>query len=491
MSTFILTNPYRASTTGLVSADLDDYVINPMHEHGDMLYGGTAGSTTRLVGNTTTDCKFLSQLGTGVIAGDPSWIIPTSANISYDGDEATVHDKLDALGTAIGVVSSTQGTSGIQGYYGVQGVQGNIGIQGASGINGINGTNGINGVGISVQGIAGSMGLQGVVGIGLQGPTGDGSQGPAGGNGTNGSVGPGVCFQGYFDPARLYYNNANRRDIVRYENDYYLYKGEDAHASAWDEATNWEHFGATFNSVATEILFAAFGYVDNLGVRELEAVGRTVGTLNGTLATEAPDHVDNAPGVFQVETITLTGEEGFAWINIGGTLVEGAFVGGVTQHCLWNETLTKTATDFASEHGYANLQLSSNGPKIIFTALVAGVGFTQPAIINVPETHRGAVKIQGNDIWENVKEDGESGGIYINRRSYDGGQGYHRYLTIQDGMGGTIATFAGNIKSGETDLGSGFAIFTPLIYVPMLPNSSVGLISGQLYSDGGFIKVKL
>jgi hypothetical protein len=472
MATYVLQNPYRASTTGLVSADLDDYVINPMHEHGDMLSGGVAGLPERVAGNTIADTRFLSQTGTGSAAGNPTWAVPTSSQISYDGDEPNVHDKLDSLQTAISVLTSVQGATGTS----IQGSQGAASSQAAVSLQGLQGMAGLSGA--AVQGIAGTGGLQGTGGLTIQGLAGSGgaqgNYGVQGGTGVTGSIGPGVCFQGYFDASQIYYNNSLRRDIVRYGNDYYLYKGTDATSAAWD-INNWETFGATFNSVATEILFANFGYVDNLGVRELEAVGRTVGSLSGTLATTAPDHIDNSPGVIQVETITLTGSEGLANITVGAT----------THHCLWNESLTQTAADFAAEHGYADLILSSDGPDIIFTALVAGVGFTQPIITNVPQDYRGAVKIQGNDIWENVTEDNTTGGLYINRRSWGGGQGYYRFFRIEDGMGTAIMAVGGR------ELGSGgntVVIDAPTVVFNNLPTSDPN-VSKQLWSNNGILTI--
>jgi hypothetical protein len=459
MATFVLQDPYPVTSVGPVSADLDDYVLNPMLAHGDIIAGGTAGTATRIAGNTSTSTMYLSQTGDGSTAGHPTWVTTGIQGITGSQGIIGSQGAQGLSGTGI------QGTSGIS----IQGIQGIIGSQGTAGSSGN-----------SIQGIAGSQGLSGIASSqGIQGTGGaQGNFGSQGGTGVTGSIGPGVCFQGWFAADHIYYNNALRRDIVRYENDYYLYKGTNGTSAAWN-INNWETFGATFNSVATEILFANFGYVDNLGVREFEGVGRTIGDLHGHLATEAPDHVDNAPATLQVETITLEGSEGFANITIDA----------VTQHCLWNESLTQTAADFAAEHGYANLVLSSDGPKIIFTALEAGTGFSQPSIANYPMDFRGAIKIQGNEMWENVTEDNEHGGIIINGRSWGGGQGYKRFLQIEDGMGSAIAIFSGNITSGQNDLGPAVAIYAPIIYVPFLPTSADGLINGQLWSENGTVKV--
>jgi hypothetical protein len=70
MATFVLNNPYPISSVTAISADLDDYVRNPMHEHGDMIYGGPAGIATRLTGNSTTDRLYLSQIGDNTSSTD-------------------------------------------------------------------------------------------------------------------------------------------------------------------------------------------------------------------------------------------------------------------------------------------------------------------------------------------------------------------------------------------------------------------------------------
>jgi hypothetical protein len=47
--------------------------LSPMSALGDVVYGGTSGTGTRLAGNTTATKKFLVQTGTGTISAAPSW----------------------------------------------------------------------------------------------------------------------------------------------------------------------------------------------------------------------------------------------------------------------------------------------------------------------------------------------------------------------------------------------------------------------------------
>jgi hypothetical protein len=53
-------------------------LTNPMTTLGDVIYGASSGTATRLAGNTTTNKYFLSQTGTGTVSAAPSWsTLPT------------------------------------------------------------------------------------------------------------------------------------------------------------------------------------------------------------------------------------------------------------------------------------------------------------------------------------------------------------------------------------------------------------------------------
>jgi hypothetical protein len=70
------------STDGyLSSTDWNTFngkLTNPMNTLGDVIYGASSGTATRLAGNTTTNKYFLSQTGTGSASAAPSWsTLPT------------------------------------------------------------------------------------------------------------------------------------------------------------------------------------------------------------------------------------------------------------------------------------------------------------------------------------------------------------------------------------------------------------------------------
>jgi hypothetical protein len=54
---------------------------NPMTTLGDMIYGGSSGTGTRLAGNTTSTKKFMSQTGDGVNSNIPGWAIIVAGDV--------------------------------------------------------------------------------------------------------------------------------------------------------------------------------------------------------------------------------------------------------------------------------------------------------------------------------------------------------------------------------------------------------------------------
>ena len=55
--------------------------LSPMSAAGDLIYGGTSGTGTKLAGNTTSTKQFLSSTGTGSAANAPAWASLTTADI--------------------------------------------------------------------------------------------------------------------------------------------------------------------------------------------------------------------------------------------------------------------------------------------------------------------------------------------------------------------------------------------------------------------------
>ncbi|CDN30613.1 Flagellar hook-length control protein FliK [Mucinivorans hirudinis] len=140
---------------------------------------------------------------------------------------------------------------------------------------------------------------------GDKGDKGDtGSTGATGATGSAGTAGPGIVYRGVHSASVIYYNNSLRRDIVKYGTNYYVYKGANGVATAWN-AANWDSFGAEFTSVATELLLAQLAYIENLGVKNLKTA--TAGQrVEITQANNALAFYDNSQAYPVVEIKTTS-----------------------------------------------------------------------------------------------------------------------------------------------------------------------------------------
>ncbi len=133
-------------------------------------------------------------------------------------------------------------------------------------------------------------------------------------DGTAGQAGAAAVYRGLFSSTAIYYNSAVRRDVVKHNDTFYIYKGTNGVRGTW-KASNWEAFGGQYDSVATSLLLAEFA---NLG-GFIFAGGRLIsqkGTLSGVESTdyENPDFVPY---------IVLDGTNGTSQIH------NGEFFGGV------------------------------------------------------------------------------------------------------------------------------------------------------------------
>lgn len=133
-------------------------------------------------------------------------------------------------------------------------------------------------------------------------------------DGAAGQTGAAAVYRGLFSSTAIYYNNAVRRDVVKYNDSFYIYKGTNGVRGTW-KASNWEAFGGQYDSVATSLLLAEFA---NLG-GFIFAGGKLIsqkGILNGVESTdyEKPNFVPY---------IVLDGTNGTSQIH------NGEFFGGV------------------------------------------------------------------------------------------------------------------------------------------------------------------
>jgi hypothetical protein len=130
----------------------------------------------------------------------------------------------------------------------------------------------------SKTGEAGSSGTSGESGT-------SGTSGAQGAPGTPGSPGAGIVYRGVFDGTKAYVHTTERRDVVSDGGSpsptYYLVDNTSKNGlTTWVDPTtpgqtDWEQFGAQFESVATDILLAQEVYVDqtiNIGEENASAV---------------------------------------------------------------------------------------------------------------------------------------------------------------------------------------------------------------------------
>lgn len=111
-----------------------------------------------------------------------------------------------------------------------------------------------------------------------------------------------LTYRGVFSPTTTYFNTTNQRNVVKYSSSYYIYKGTNGVAGAWN-AANWESFGGEFHSVATGILLAELAYIENLGVKNLRtsASGQRVEITQYNNAIAFYDGVQSYP-VVEIKT---------------------------------------------------------------------------------------------------------------------------------------------------------------------------------------------
>jgi len=92
--------------------------LSPMTTLGDLIYGGTAGTNTRLAGNITATKNFLVQTGTGSASAAPTWGTIVAADLPAtltSNAKVNVLNNATAVGTELGInfIPGTNVTLGI------------------------------------------------------------------------------------------------------------------------------------------------------------------------------------------------------------------------------------------------------------------------------------------------------------------------------------------------------------------------------------------
>lgn len=80
--------------TGQTTASTGFNALSPMTTVGDIIYGGTSGTGTRLAGPTTATKQFLTSTGTGSAAQSPAWNALAAADLPTTGLTINQHSSL-------------------------------------------------------------------------------------------------------------------------------------------------------------------------------------------------------------------------------------------------------------------------------------------------------------------------------------------------------------------------------------------------------------
>ncbi|MDR0659082.1 MAG: hypothetical protein LBG18_09180 [Mediterranea sp.] len=105
---------------------------------------------------------------------------------------------------------------------------------------------------VRTSGVIGDTGAKGD-----KGNTGD--KGDKGDTGAKGDAGPGIVFRGLYNSSETYYGTPQRVDVVKYNDTYYVARVDAGNGFTGiipTNTSNWNTFGAQFDSVATNLLLA-------------------------------------------------------------------------------------------------------------------------------------------------------------------------------------------------------------------------------------------
>jgi hypothetical protein len=317
-----------------------------------------------------------------------------------------------------------------------------------------------------------------------------GEVGATGAPGATGAIGPSTTYRGVYASGSTYYGTTTRVDVVYYSGSYYVAR-TDAPGGSFSgivptNTSYWNSYGASFESIATGLLFAEMAYVDNLGVRVLKGTAVPAGDLAGTVTNITPNvslelpwdsdtyyYVDDKCSDSGTNYICLIANMGEPltlpyWststpqpqkrkdrITLSGTSGSANITcDGVTRRIDYSSGgLTQTAADFVALYTAdwtpGGVVLTSSGESLYFESSVAGVNFTgNTTIANSPNFYRGSIVVRGNEIWEDNEDNDLYGVVAINRRGYNGGYTRYRATLVGDGKGTTLVGITGADAGG-------------------------------------------
>ena len=195
-----------------------------------------------------------------------------------------------------------------------------------------------------------------------------GTAGSGGANGAAGAAGPGVVYRGPWADGTQYFKTADRTDIVRgSDNQYYIAKSTHTPSGTSTRpidggsySTYWQSFGATFSSVATNLLLAQDATV-------------TRGLVLGT--------ADSFSGFLRsANATTLQSGTGF-FLDVNGNFRFGESVADGNNYVYWNGTQLDISGRITATEGniggftIANNVLAASGSLLQIDTQVPQISF--------------------------------------------------------------------------------------------------------------------
>lgn len=124
-------------------------------------------------------------------------------------------------------------------------------------------------------------------------------------------------FRGEFDSEEKYINTNNRSDVVKYQDLYWFYQGQNDVAAPWN-SKNWYPFEGNFESVATNTLFAENASIADWTIKDGKITSQT--EQNGI-----PNMIlSGVEGVIKMSGLDLTGFRQKSELRDEGSFLESA-----------------------------------------------------------------------------------------------------------------------------------------------------------------------
>lgn len=201
----------------------------------------------------------------------------------------------------------------------------------------------------------------------------DGASGPQGEQGPPGSTGPGILFRGAYNSSEPYYADADRRDVVSYNNNYYIRKPVSSGSPGIPPSSTsyWAQM-ASFASVATDFLLAQDAQITkvlNIGKNIMSSSANI--TLNGdttspyfSLGQTAPYLQYDKSGIFigkesnsyKFSLVSSDNTKKLLWdgtnFSIIGGAIKGATITGSTVQTAEPGTARVVLSGTVNEPGY-------------------------------------------------------------------------------------------------------------------------------------------